>query len=320
MVSIIIPAYNAEKFIEKAIGSALAQTYENVEVIVVNDGSKDATQAIVEVFAQNNPKIKLISVPNGGVSRARNIGLDNATGEYVMFLDADDALFPDTVEKMKNCLEQTGVDICTTRAVSVTSHETQIRRNTDERVVIWDSKTALLKAIEDHGATHAVWAKLYRKNKLTNIRFPEGKGYHEDSYFVFSCLYSGMSMAQYHFISYKYFVSENSVSRSGFSEKMFVMVELAEEKVKMIADTYPEYKEKSTNMLIKAHMALLNNLCRHKGNTHRAQEKAGIRFICTHKQAFIPASRFDKIWFFIITHHLYDIYKLAYHTKQIMRQ
>ena len=97
-VSIIIPAYNVEKYIEQSIGCCLRQTYKDIEIVVVNDGSKDATSSIVRKLQQNDERIKLVEKPNGGLVSARKEGLKNITGEFVFFLDADDVIDDNTIE------------------------------------------------------------------------------------------------------------------------------------------------------------------------------------------------------------------------------
>lgn len=98
LTSVVIPAYNADPFIERTLRSALRQTHSNLEVIVVNDGSTDKTRAIAEAVATTDDRIRIISVPNGGVAKARNIGIAEANGEFVAFLDADDLWHPAKIE------------------------------------------------------------------------------------------------------------------------------------------------------------------------------------------------------------------------------
>lgn len=106
LVSIIIPAYNAEKFIGQTIESVKAQTYTNWELIIVNDGSKDNTQTLIEHYAQNDKRISCITKPNTGVSDTRNKGIEKAKGELLAFLDADDVWFTENLEKKVSLLEK----------------------------------------------------------------------------------------------------------------------------------------------------------------------------------------------------------------------
>lgn len=111
LISIVIPMYNADKYISKLLDCVINQTYKNFEVIIVNDGSTDNSREIVESYANKDERIMLINTPNGGVSRARNIGLENVTGEYVTFLDADDYIELDMYEKIMQKFEETNADV-----------------------------------------------------------------------------------------------------------------------------------------------------------------------------------------------------------------
>ena len=98
-VSIIIPVYKAAPYLQKCIETVLHQTYSNIEVILINDGSKDNSLEICKEYAAVDNRIKVFDIPNGGVSNARNMGIENATGDYLMFVDADDWLSEDAIEK-----------------------------------------------------------------------------------------------------------------------------------------------------------------------------------------------------------------------------
>lgn len=114
MISIIIPIYNAEKYIRRCILSVVNQSYRNIEIILVNDGSTDSSLSICESLAQNDGRIKIISQKNGGVSKARNAGIDLAIGDYLMFVDSDDYMLPNMCEVMLDTLQdkQTDCVIC----------------------------------------------------------------------------------------------------------------------------------------------------------------------------------------------------------------
>lgn len=308
MVSVIIPAYNAEKYITRAINSVLKQTYKNYEIIVINDGSTDSTKAIVENFYYQYTNVILIDTPNGGVSRARNLGIDKARGEFIAFLDADDELFPDALEKMIVCQIATEADIVCVRNVNAYDEYA----NLEMKYKLWTEQESIVNLIADHPATYAAWGKIYRKDKLGQARFPAGKRVHEDSYFVFLCLVSGMKMAVCNQIAYLTHRVPNSASRCGWSDKFFDMMELAAEKKRILDERYPEYTDKSRNVLIKANMALLHNLCKAKSFKYWKEENKAIRYIQENKKLFVPAIEGDKRWFFIITHHLYRIYKIIY--------
>lgn len=313
MISVIIPAYNAAEFIERAIRSCLIQTYRNIEVIVINDGSSDETASIVERLANECSSVKLLSVNNGGVARARNIGLKSATGEFVSFLDADDELMPNALETMHSVLLSANVDIC---SAGVVRNKKEEKRSQSGAVDVWSGRQALEHALEDHPATYSAWGKLYRREKLSGILFPEGKRAHEDSFFVYSCFVAGLSMAITDISAYIYYSNPGSASNSRFSDKFFDILDLAEKKAEIVQERYPELMPKAKNMLVKANMALLHNLCKTKDARYAEREKACLRFVRQNKKYFIAAFPGDRRWFFIINMHLYKLYKFLYSIKK----
>lgn len=122
LVSIIIPAYNVEKYIERCLHSITGQTYQAIEIIVVDDGSTDSTGEILDRYAISDSRMKVIHTKNGGVSAARNIGLENAGGEFLSFVDADDLVAPHYIERLMEILQITGTDISTCCAVDVSEN------------------------------------------------------------------------------------------------------------------------------------------------------------------------------------------------------
>lgn len=112
-ISIIVPVYNVEKYIRRCIDSLIAQTFEKIEILLINDGSKDNSGMICDEYALKDNRIKVIHKENGGVSSARNVGLDNATGTYIMFCDPDDYVEPTWCEKMYSTMSENGAFFCT---------------------------------------------------------------------------------------------------------------------------------------------------------------------------------------------------------------
>jgi glycosyltransferase involved in cell wall biosynthesis len=119
LVSVIIPAYNAEAFISRTLQSVISQTYKNIEILVVDDGSRDKTVEIVESFAQKDSRIILLKQPNSGVASARNLAIENSRGEYIAPIDADDIWYPQKLEKQVQCMLQGDISVGLVYAWSV---------------------------------------------------------------------------------------------------------------------------------------------------------------------------------------------------------
>ena len=218
-VSVIIPAYNAEKYVKECLNSVLNQTYQNIEIIVINDGSKDGTKAILDEYTQAASNIVVIHTENGGVSRARNIGLDNVSGNYIMFLDADDLLVPNAVELLLQDLKNNNADIAVGLMDSNVKNVAAVCEGTT--IAVWKGTEGLEKSLEDNPFTYSSCAKLFKSPALKNVRFIEGRKIHEDSYFVFCSFINQPTVVVRDVYIYKYRTNENSASHAAFSEKYF---------------------------------------------------------------------------------------------------
>ena len=183
VVSIIIPVYNSKPYIDEALKSVIKQSYTDLEIIVVDDGSVDGSEKICEMYADKDERIHLIHQENRGLSAARNRGLDSVTGEYVAFLDSDDALHWDFIRVMINEALCTGSDIVECRCdryhvqglMNGNSTKTIDQRYEQE---IYNNIQAL-KALAKGSLSHVVWNKLYKRNLWKDIRFPDGHVYEE---------------------------------------------------------------------------------------------------------------------------------------------
>ncbi len=181
-ISIIIPAYNVERYIRKCIESVTNQTHKNLEILVVDDGSKDNTGKILDELQLTDERIHVIHKENGGVSSARNVGLDAATGEYVTFLDADDYLAEDFVEYMLSLVKRTGADFCISRHFITKEGENQPLQQTIETFTNAQG-TALLLSPDMIVGCHN---KMYRRELIerNGLRFSTELFYGEGLFFI----------------------------------------------------------------------------------------------------------------------------------------
>lgn len=166
-ISIIVPVYNAEKYLDKCIESILRQTYKNIEILLIDDGSKDNSGCICEKWAKSDDRIRVYHKPNGGVSSARNLGLENASGKYIMFVDSDDSIDSNICEIFFEELNQ-GVD-WVIGGIANSAHQSNEKEN---------KKSERLKEISEifdtlyaRGLCHSVCAKIYKRNIIAQQRF-----------------------------------------------------------------------------------------------------------------------------------------------------
>lgn len=316
LISVIVPAYNAEQWIEECCESVFAQTYPNRELIVVDDGSSDHTWERLRNIAAAHENVITVRTENGGVCRARNIGLDMARGELVSFLDADDMLLPDGLMFLYDKLTSDRCDIAIGQKVTVRPDGTVREQHFPRKEEIWKDLDGLEQSLRDHPATYSVWGKLYRKSLLQDVRFTEGKKVHEDSFFIFRCLMKRPCVTVSDTAVLRYRETESSASRSAFSDKFFDILYFAREKRRLVAQQYPGLLYLAENVDVKANMALLRLLSQTCDKKYRRAEKNCLKTVRTKSHAFIPATTADKKWFRMIRYRLYGIYKLYCRMKK----
>ena len=168
LVTIIINVYNGEKFINKCLDSIINQTYKNIEILIINDGSTDNTLNIIKKY--KDKRIKVITTENKGLSLSRNVGIDNARGEYLYFIDVDDWIEFDTIEYLYNLLKKYNTLISTCKPIDVYDYNVKIK-NEKEKIKVIDSKEMLKKILLSTDRSVALWNKLYKKELFDNIRF-----------------------------------------------------------------------------------------------------------------------------------------------------
>lgn len=313
MVSIIIPAYNAEKYLSYTLNSAIGQSYKNLEIIVVDDGSKDKTAELVNICIKNDSRIKCISIENSGVSVARNVGIENSNGEFFMFLDADDLLTEDAVEKMLYAIKNTDSDICCAKSVDVFQNKAfSIPKASNKITATFEGKEFLKKCLQDDPIGWAAWGKIYRSSKFKNIRFVPGRKINEDCFYVFQTAMICPSVVCLDSYLHRYVIHPNGASRADFSEKYLDILYFANEKMRLIKKYYPELYEMTKFINLKANMSLLSNLCRTYDKKWKKYEKQCIKEVIKLKD-ISKEIKDNKVWFLIIRFHLYGCYKLLFH-------
>lgn len=175
-VSVIIPIYNVEKYLPRCIKSVLDQTYKNIEVILVDDGAKDNSGVMCEEYAKDSKNITVIHKENGGLSSARNSGIEIATGDAVFFLDSDDYLSTECIEKMVCLMEENDADISIIQMKYIPENQNdECAEREIENLVVMNSEQAIEESLYQKLYTCCAPAKLYKRKVIGEVRFPLGR-------------------------------------------------------------------------------------------------------------------------------------------------
>ncbi len=262
LISIIVPVYNAESCLEKSIKSLTGQTYKNIEIILVNDGSSDNSLDICKSEESKDSRIKVIDKKNGGASTARNAGLDIAAGEYIAFLDADDYACPTMIEYMY--IEAISNDVDIVKMDFITQHSSNCDFSVEHELgttKILNSAEAvkwILTKKDGHGT--AVWTSLFKNSIIHNIRFPEGMDIAEDKYFMFLAFLNSSKVAFCSGKEYIYIVWDTSTIHSVYTKKNTSSIILAQKTKDIIDKSYPLYKDYAVVNLYKVYLANIRGI------------------------------------------------------------
>lgn len=220
-VSVIIPVYNVEKYLRRCLDSVVNQTYKNLEIILVNDGSPDDSKEICEEYAAKHDNIQLISQENQGNSGARNTALKYITGEYVMFVDSDDWIELDAIEYCVESMKENNVDIVVTQMVRKKSY-IPAKENTNilEKILTQEQYAKQFFKIGSNKIEYYIWSKLYKREVVNNITFPTGLSIGEDALMTFRYIINSRKIFYSTKVTYNYFYNDDSLT-SKFSGKDF---------------------------------------------------------------------------------------------------
>lgn len=241
LISVIVPVYKVEEYLSRCIESLVNQSYKNLEIILVDDGSPDSCPKICEKWAENDSRIKTIHKKNGGLSDARNAGIKIATGEYVSFIDSDDWIDTETFSLVMNKMLLTHSLIGAFNIISVTSDE--FTPDISDKYEILNSEQAIENTIDDIGVKTVAWNKLYHKSVLQGLSFPKGR-LHEDEFFTFRALDKAKQIVYLYRQCYYYFQRPTSIMGQ-YNVRHIDMLDGVKARMEFVEQHYPKLYRKA---------------------------------------------------------------------------
>lgn len=233
LISVIVPVYRVEKYLERCVKSILSQTYKNLEVILVDDGSPDQCPAICDACAEKDARVKVIHQENKGLSGARNAGIDAASGEYLAFVDSDDYVSPHFIEELYQLLQDTGCAIGQCRFSYVKGDGLVEEGDSAFCIYRGESLMEQLYGPEEKATCFVVaWNKLYRAElfKETGIRYPEGR-IHEDEATTYRLFHEAKKLVFLDRALYGYYTENGESITAVFSAKRLQWLTAHEERI-----------------------------------------------------------------------------------------
>lgn len=237
LISVIVPVYKVEAYLEKCIRSVVEQTYRNLEILLVDDGSPDRSGEICDEWAARDSRIRVIHKENGGGGQARNVALDAAKGDLVAFVDSDDYISPDMLSHLYGLLDaETDIAEC---AYVETFDDNAAFSLTCETAETYSCEEAMLAHIEDRVFRQLIWNKLYRRETIGDIRFPVGTKI-DDEFFTYRVLLRARNLKLSDKVCYAYRQQSGSIMHQKYSIKRLEGLLAKQQRLECLADAMPE--------------------------------------------------------------------------------
>lgn len=254
LISIIVPVYKVEKYLDKCVKSLIKQTYENIEIFLIDDGSPDRCPEICDEWAKKDSRIRVIHKQNGGQGSARNVALDKATGQYICFVDSDDSVKEDYIEFLYNMLLAYDLDISVCNIELYDENGNYVRNRCSGNGYLEFSNIDAIKSLWTQGPINiGPWAKLYKKELWSDIRFKEC--FSEDLATMHLIFEKAQKVGYSFEAKLNYLVRKTSDIRS-FQEKKLIMADIAEENLKF-CEKHPELLSPATQKACSVYFHLL---------------------------------------------------------------
>ena len=276
-ISIIVPIYNVEKYLRRCVDSILSQTYQNIEVILVDDGATDSSPSICDEYSEKDKRVRVVHKQNGGLSSARNAGLDIATGEYIGFVDSDDFIEKDMYENLVKEISGDKSSIANCMYVryydSGETSPSRVPHTKDEDIEILD----FLKELLLHTGDVSVCSKLFPKEVIGSIRFPLGK-LNEDLIFITEIIENAKKIKFVGQVGYYYYVREGSISAK-YGKTFIDMQKNSLWMLGYVREKYPNLKIVALRFALYQNMAYLLAVPKSEAKKNNETYISAVKFV-----------------------------------------
>ena len=290
-VSIIVPVYNTEEYLNRCIESLVSQSLERIEIILVNDGSKDKSLSICEKWEKKDNRIKLINQENQGLSAARNAGLKVARGTFIGFVDSDDYIEKNMYQNMYQFAVQNETDMVSCKFIDCYNGVVQKVENTENRVL--NPEETLASLLKNTGEfTAHMCNKLIHHSLITQEMFPVGKTY-EDSHVIVELIIKSKRVGVWGRGEYYYFHREGSIVESEFSTRDYSLLEAWENNSRLIMEKFPELEKEVDYRYYWTYFYLLDKMLKEK-KKNMSEIKKAVKSLKKNRKKILTNPYFNK--------------------------
>ena len=290
LISVIVPAYNVEKFIGKCIDSILRQSFKDFEVLLIDDGAKDSTPEICDACAKKDSRIKVYHKENGGLSDARNYGIDRMQGKYVTFIDSDEYVDSGYFEYLYGLItqeEDIQIAICGKKSVREDENASPDPETFHEIIT---GERAVQKMLCGHGSGHSAWGKLYSANLWKTVRYPKGKIY-EDYATTYRVMALVDKAAWGNAAMYFYVQHIESIMHQKCSRRSLSLVDIADEETEFIVKKWPALKQEALARKVTSELKCLQNILNAKNEEFDDYKQKIVEDVRRHKGELLASKK-----------------------------
>lgn len=273
LISVIVPVYNVEKYLDCCVASIAGQTYRNLEILLVDDGSTDGSGTICDAWATKDSRVKVIHQPNGGGGQARNTALAQAQGELIGFVDSDDYIAQEMYERLYGLMESQQADIAECAYRISTEKETLPSEPEGDWEKCYTAEEAMRAHIREEAFQQVIWNKLYRWQVAGRVRFPTGKLI-DDEFWTYRVLGNAQRLAACGSVLYTYRQSPGSAMRRPYSARRLQGLDAKRERLAYVRRQFPALEDEAKYDLMMSCLFYMQSVQRHlKGEERRAAEE-----------------------------------------------
>ena len=241
LVSLIITVFNVESYLSQCLDSVLAQTHDDIEVILIDDGSTDSSGDICSRYKDSDERIRVLRQENRGIADTRNAGIEASTGDYIIFVDADDRIAEDHVEYLlKLCTDNDADMACCAWTLDDHGRMNKCRYRKNEPGLYKGDHEAMRALLTTRLLSSSVWGKIYKRVLFDEVRFPEGTNYYEDDATMYRLVSHAHSVAIGDKSTYYYRLRDDSLIHRTFNDNNLKMISVFEDRCAFIEARYPE--------------------------------------------------------------------------------